>query len=238
MDLKSNEFKDQLMMQCQYGNNEHITKGTKIYATNEITLTSNESAYNLNKHFAFNECETERNGIGIWLNEQEARELLLLPFEMAVTKGDAGAVMSSFNRAGCIWTGGDQNLSINILQKEWGFKGYSITDMGVSNGATYMVYDDAYMGGTNLFMGSANTLSDYKDNAAFCQKIKDSVHRILYTIVNKSNAINGISADTVIVAVTPWWEVTINALVITFGVLTFITLAGVVYCVVVNKKLI
>lgn len=55
MDLKSNEFKDQLMMQCQYGNNEHITKGTKIYATNEITLTSNESAYNLNKHFAFNE---------------------------------------------------------------------------------------------------------------------------------------------------------------------------------------
>lgn len=55
MDLNSDEFKDQLLMQCQYGDNEHISSGTKIYATNEITLTSNESAYNSNKHFTFNE---------------------------------------------------------------------------------------------------------------------------------------------------------------------------------------
>lgn len=55
MDLNSDEFKDQLLMQCQYGDNEHISSGTKIYATNEITLTSNESAYNSNKHFIFNE---------------------------------------------------------------------------------------------------------------------------------------------------------------------------------------
>lgn len=42
-------------MQCQYGNNEHITANMKIFASNEITLTSNESAYNTNKTFTFNE---------------------------------------------------------------------------------------------------------------------------------------------------------------------------------------
>lgn len=42
-------------MQCQYGNNEHITANMKIFATNEITLTSNESAYNTNRTFTFND---------------------------------------------------------------------------------------------------------------------------------------------------------------------------------------
>ena len=105
--------------------------------------------------------------------------------------------MSSFNRSGCLWTGGDKNLSINILQKEWGFKGYSITDRAVSNGGTYRVYDDGYRGGTNLFMGSANDLKDYKNNAAFCQMVRDSAKRILYTIANKSWARNGFLNDTI-----------------------------------------
>ncbi|MCD8295885.1 MAG: hypothetical protein LUE27_11695 [Clostridia bacterium] len=33
------------------------------------------------KHFAFNEEETNRNGMSVWLNEQSAREIYLLPFE-------------------------------------------------------------------------------------------------------------------------------------------------------------
>ena len=177
------------------------------------------------KHFAFNNEETNRNGISIWLNEQSARELYLLPFEMAVQEGDTGALMNSFNRAGCLWTGGDKNLSINILQKEFGFKGYAITDMGAANGGTYMVYDDAYMGGTNLFMASPNTLDDYKNNAAFCEKVRDSAHRILYTIVNKSVAMNGFTSDTQVVTHTPWWEVLLNTLVITFGCLAGVSLA-------------
>lgn len=55
MDICSSEFENQLLMQCQYGNNEHITANMKIFASNEITLTSNESAYNTNKTFTFNE---------------------------------------------------------------------------------------------------------------------------------------------------------------------------------------
>ncbi len=188
------------------------------------------------KHFAFNECETERNGIGIWLNEQEARELLLLPFEIAVTKGDTGAIRTSFNRSGCLWTGADKNLSINILQKEWGFKGYSITDRAVSNGGTYRVYDDGYRGGTNLFRGSANDLKDYKDNAAFCERIRDSAKRILYTIANKSYARNGIKGDSVIKEITPWWEITLNCLVSVFGVLSAGCLARYLTALVLKKK--
>lgn len=209
---------------------------TGLAAAYEIQGLQGKGVITHLKHFAFNECETERNGIGIWLNEQEARELLLTPFEIAVTKGDTGAIMSSFNRSGCLWTGGDKNLSINILQKEWGFKGYAITDRAVSNGGTYRVYDDGYRGGTNLFMGSANDLKDYKNNAAFCQMVRDSAKRILYTIANKSWARNGIKGDSVIKEVVPWWEITLNTCVIVFGVLAAAALARTITSIVLTKK--
>lgn len=37
------------------------------------------------KHFAFNDEESERNGISIWLNEQEAREIMLEPFRYSLS---------------------------------------------------------------------------------------------------------------------------------------------------------
>ena len=209
---------------------------TGLAAASEIQALQKKGVITHVKHYAFNDCETYRNGISIWLNEQEAREILLLPFELAVTKGKTGAIMSSFNRSGCLWTGADKNLSINILQKEWGFKGYAITDMAVSNGGTYMVYDDGFMGGTNLFMASANTLDKYKNNAAICAKIRDSAHRILYTIANKSFAMNGLAANTQVIYVTPWWEITINTLCVVTGILTLTALAGVIYCMFVTKE--
>lgn len=56
------------------------------------------------KHYAFNDEEAARNGIGVWLNEQEAREIMLLPFEYALSSaegmGDAAAVMSGFHPRG------------------------------------------------------------------------------------------------------------------------------------------
>ncbi len=137
------------------------------------------------KHLAFNEEETNRNGACIWLNEQEARELMLLPFEYALSesKGDSGAVMTSFNRAGVIWTGADSGLLNEIVINEWGFHGYNITDMAESNGKFYMTYQDGIVGGTDLYLGSGDALTDFKDNAAFAQRLREASHHILYSIV-------------------------------------------------------
>ena len=38
------------------------------------------------KHYIFNDEESNRNGIGIWSNEQAAREIYLAPFEYAIGK--------------------------------------------------------------------------------------------------------------------------------------------------------
>lgn len=55
IDLNNGEFDKKLLLKCEYNNNEHLSANMKIFATNEITLTSNESAHNMNKTYDFNE---------------------------------------------------------------------------------------------------------------------------------------------------------------------------------------
>lgn len=181
------------------------------------------------KHFAVNDEETNRNGVAIWLNEQEMREIVLLPFEYSFRPdmGNAHATMTSFNRIGCLWTSGSSALMEDVLRDEWGFDGFAITDMASSNAVTFMTFHDGIANGTNLYdgAGSATALNDYKDNAFFANKMRESTHRILYAIVNFSSAMNGISSGDSIVPITTWWDATIIGLRIGTGVLTGITLA-------------
>ena len=176
------------------------------------------------KHLAFNEEETNRNGASIWLNEQEARELMLLPFEYALSesKGNSGAFMTSFNRAGLIWTGADSGLLSEIVLNEWGFHGYNITDMAESNGKFYMTYQDGIINGTDLYLGSGDALTEFKDNAAFAQRLRQASHHILYTVVNQSAAMNGLGVESVVLTVTPPWQVALNVTLIVLAALSAI----------------
>ena len=56
-------------------------------------------------------------------------------------------VMSSFNRIGTRWTGGDYRLITQILKKEWGFYGIVISDF---NTVEYVNERDMFYAGGNL----------------------------------------------------------------------------------------
>jgi beta-glucosidase len=200
----------------------------------EITGMQSKGVIPTVKHFAFNNEETNRNGIGIWMNEQEARELMLKPFEMAMRPsiGHAHAIMTSFNRAGCIWTSASPELMISINRDEFGFDGYSLTDMAASNAGAYMLYNDGIFNGTDLYLGTGGTdkLDAYKDNAKFCQRMRDACHHVLYSIANYSAAMNGISSTTKVVLITPWWKTLLVTLIIVSAIgvaasLTFVILS-------------
>ncbi len=167
------------------------------------------------KHYVFNDQEDSRIGIGIWLNEQSARELYLLPFEYAVapSKGNAHGVMSSFNRAGCIWTSASSALMETILRDEFGFDGVVLTDMALGQNA-YMSYD-SFVYGTDLFLdpsGAKTQFDSYASSTVFRQAVRQAIHRYLYTVVNYSAAMNGFSAASEIVSVMPWWQLLILVL--------------------------
>lgn len=204
-----------------FSEDPYLTGQASVY---EVRGIQSKGIIAVVKHFIFNDQEDQRAGVGVWLNEQEAREIMLAPFVATLSKsgGNAAAVMTSFNRAGTDWVGANKNLMDNILHGEIGFEGYNITDMAVSDAAVIMNYEDGLSNGTNLFLatGSETALSAYKDNATMCQRIRESSHRILYSVCNYSRAMNGMTPETGVSTSMEWWRILILAVDGIFGVLT------------------
>ena len=180
------------------------------------------------KHYAVNDEETNRAGVAIWLNEQEMREIVLLPFEYSTrpSMGNAHAMMTSFNRIGNIWTSASSSLMEKILRGEWGFDGFAITDMASANAQTFMVFDDGIANGTDCYdgSGSENALSAYKSSPMFANKMRESTHRILYVTANYSAIMNGISSADRVVKVLTWWQVMLNSILAATAGLTLVSL--------------
>ncbi len=176
------------------------------------------------KHFVFNDQEANRNGIGIWLNEQAAREIYLAPWKYACgpKKGNAHGIMSSFNRAGCVWTSGSYALITEILRNEIGFDGFIYTDMADANGTEYMSCLDGIVAGTDLWLSSGkdHSFMSYRSNATVVTAMREACHRLLYAVCNHSAAMNGVSASTRYVRQYLWWEYTVIALTAVSAVLT------------------
>lgn len=195
-------------------------------AAAEIRGCASKGVYCFVKHFALNEQETHRssNGSGTWVTEQAMRELYLRPFEIAVKEGHTTAVMSSFNRIGTRWTGGDYRLLTQILRNEWGFQGMVITDF---NTTSYMnLRQMAYAGG-DLNLGNDMTLPDViqpnwcdASDPVDMQILRQCVKNILYTVVN-SNAMN----ISVAYYRPAWWKITIY--VVDFVAVAVIVFTGI-----------
>lgn len=195
---------------------------TATAAIAEVSGMKKKGVIGVLKHFAFNDEESARNGICIWLNEQSAREIYLLPFEYAMRPSMGGAIgaMSSFNRAGTLWTGASRALQMTVSREEWNYQGYFITDMASSNGALFMTYDDGIFNGTDLFLGSGSktALKEWKNSVAFKNRVREATHRVLYVTVNYSAAMNGVTPNKRYVSIMPWWQVTLIVAIVVVGV--------------------
>lgn len=211
---------------AEYYSEDPILSG--IAAIYGIQAMQEQGVVAIPKHFIFNDEESNRNGISIWMNEQTAREIYLLPWEYAVRPdmGNSHSLMTSFNRAGNLWTSASDNLMMNILRDEWQFDGYTLTDMAGSNGKLFMVYDDGFMNGTDCFLDKG-TLSGFssemRNSPTFNVMLRDSMHRLLYVVANYSSAMDGYSNLTRLQPVAVWWKVAIKvttAVAISFTIIS------------------
>ena len=180
----------------------------KILAAEVKGLQKHGAIVNI-KHFVLNDQEIYRCGSATFANEQSIREIYLKAFEAGVTEGNANGLMSSLNRIGATWAGRHEGLLTEVLRNEWGFLGLVETDAATGN---YMssggARAQAIIAGNDLWLrGSSNETElwgDYKDNATVCQALRESAHRILYTVLH-SAAMNGINSSTKFVYVEPFY---------------------------------
>ena len=160
------------------------------------------------KHFALNDCETDRQGLGVWLGEQAAREIYLKAFQKSFEEASANGVMAAYTRWGAIWSGGNSGLIRGILRGEWGCDGWIITD----NVATDLItVADGMRGGITAFDASLTLLlnfEQYENDPYIRTLMREACHRGLYALVN-SAAMNGVGANTEISKII-FWPVTLS----------------------------
>ncbi len=165
---------------AEYFSEDPFLSGKMAAAVVEGALK--KGVYTYMKHFALNEQETHRGGVNVWCNEQAIREIYLRPFEMAVKEAKATGIMSSFNKIGTKWTGGDYRLLTSVLREEWGFKGSVICDF--STGQAHMDAKQMAYAGGDLNLDSMVTKWADSKNASDVTVLRENAHHILYTIAN------------------------------------------------------
>ena len=175
------------------------------------------------KHFALNESEQDRIGLGVWLTEQAAREIYLKAFQGALESSQAGGngVMMAYTRWGTQWSGANYGLVTGILKEEWGCIGLQITDNVLTK---YVNGVDGVLAGTSAFDSMlafyiTGQLPKYKNDPVVVSAMREACHQNLYAIAN-SAAMNGMGPDTTVKAKTPGVVTLCVTLAITFSVLS------------------
>ncbi len=175
------------------------------------------------KHFALNDCEQDRIGLGVWLGEQAAREVYLKAFQAPFEYGDANGVMMAYTRWGTQWSGGNKNLVTGIMRGEWGSNGKSITDNVLT---TYVNGVDGILAGTSYFDAMmpyvTQLLPKYEDDAVIVTAMREACHHNLYALVN-SCGINGLGNNTTIKVIKPTVITICMILACGFTVLFFVS---------------
>ena len=191
----------------------------------EVKAIQDKGVHVVMKHFALNDCEQDRIGLGVWLNEQAAREVYLKAFQAPVEVGDANGVMIAYTRWGAVWSGGNYGLVTGILRNEWGCDGMVITDNVLTQ---YVNGPDGVLAGVSIYDAMmsfvTDTLPKYKNDPVIVTAMRGACHHNLYAIAN-SCGMNGVGADTTIKVTRP---TVVTMSIIIACAFTFFCLLGIV----------
>ena len=140
------------------------------------------------KHFVCSDTGNNPRGTNTWLTEQNLRENVLKPFEIAVKEGNANGIMSAFNDMGSVWCGANYALLTEILRGEWGFRGVVLTDWTDSSNRGSMSVKQGIRAGNDIWLNPGNTIggNDKIDvnNATDLKAARIACKNILYAVID------------------------------------------------------
>jgi beta-glucosidase len=82
------------------------------------------------KHYVMNDQETGRGFVNAVISKRAMQESDMLAFHIAISIANPGAVMCSYNRINGDFGCENQYTLQDVLKKDWGFKGFVISDWG------------------------------------------------------------------------------------------------------------
>lgn len=157
-------------------------------AANVIEGAKSRGLYCYLKHFTLSEPGDNARNLNTWLTEQNFREMYLKPFEIAVKKGGANAIMSAFNYIGGVWAGANKAMNVDVLRDEWGFRGSVITDW--SDGSGSMNTRKGVRAGNDIWLNpnvgrNSSPLDNSDPTDVYCAK--QAAKNVIYTFCETYN---------------------------------------------------
>jgi beta-glucosidase len=137
------------------------------------------------KHFALNDEETGRHFHNVLIDDGAARESDLLAFQLAIERGQPGAVMCAYNQINSHYGCGNDWLLNQVLKRDWGYKGWVMSDWGAVGAVDYVLKGLDQQSGEQIdpqvFLGQ--TLQDLASkDSRYAKRIDDMNQRILRSI--------------------------------------------------------
>lgn len=145
----------------------------------ELKATQDQAVIGNINRYAVNDEETGRLVANAILDKRSMRETDLLAFEIAIKESGVGTVMCSYNQVNGDYACESSYLLNNVLKKDWGFKGWVMSDWGGTHSTVKAVlagHDQEQPGRT--YFGDALKLAVEKGEVPI-SRLNDMLHRIL-----------------------------------------------------------
>lgn len=171
------------------------------------------------KHFAGNDVELNRANVSLFQTEQTWRQNSLRGFEGAFTKGKVTSTMNAKNGLGLDNIGENYATMTHVLRNEWGFKGVVIADAGSGRAL------EAFVAGTDMWClskagargAAVKAQIENFDDGFVMECLLESSKRFYYAF-SRSNLMNGLSSNSNVVSIYPWWKTSLIVVDIVLGV--------------------
>ncbi len=207
----------------EYFSEDPILSGA--IATAEVIGVQSKGVTAFIKHFMVNHQDTDRGpalpgmtmpgssdyGLITMVDEQTIREIYAKSFQMSVEQGGALGIMNSMNHLGVRGNSNNFNLMTALLRGEWGFKGYSVTDIVPAKyGSSYADPETLPRTGNDLPLntGTAAPVAGDWNAETNCVEVNGerndiawaaarmSVKRAMYVNANSSTMRNNLDLDS------------------------------------------
>ncbi len=134
------------------------------------------------KHFALNSNETNRHVWNAVIGEAAHRESDLLAFQIAIETGQPGSVMCAYNLVNGDKACGNDHLLNTVLKRDWGYKGWVMSDWGAVSGPDFAIKGLDQQSGDQLdkqIWFDAPLKAKLADGSFSRSRLSDMVRRIL-----------------------------------------------------------